>query len=547
MRRRDDIIWDPPKYPSWAAPINEGAISVSLISENESSETDYEPEGQSGNTTAGAHSDQSEHSEHGEANAVEWIELLFDLIFVIAIANITELFAEAALASLSLQERELFTCIDGHGSSHGIVNETMENEVHDSNHDNNNHESHEPGLFGMSAPIEDAFSAVFYFLLITRIWHKETLLQSSQKGGLDALGRIRVFLLMWTFSGITVFMGKSLRSEFNAALIFEKYTIACLWQFLGYARYYYHSIEIRRAWGWSLFFELAVELGLFSIISICSRVLGEDFDINVRVIFCLVAFFSVYVTRLVCARHGTLSSVLATTNLHHYAERYGLLVVILMGECFVQLRSGHDRFEVLLSNEAKLKVEQSSFWMTLLSYVILCSFFWMYFDNSNPNAWQGRRASMHAIHTFMIFGLSAIGAALNILLVHINCFAYLNELDGVHGVSRHVPLVVSLLFSTALASTTFFQGLIALLTLKNSNDIAAEWQSSSRHAKRSHGFNLLRSLMLLMLPLFAGLDTASPEVLIILAAILLVMMVVGDIVCVRQLQSLQMPKLSLMQ
>ena len=507
--QRGKVVWDPPHDPPWAR--GGGAANETPLMEVD----------EEANATA---------DHHHEQKSVEWIELLFDLILVIAVAKITELISEAALDTLPAKVHSEFRCVsdstshnrsafisNGGGGNHHLLRRLDGDEDHNAT----------DTLFGLPSAGDFAVSALIAFLLVMRIWQRETLLHSSQKAGLDALGRIRVFLLMWTFSGITVFLGRPFSYEFASKKIFQKYTIACFWQFLAFSRLYYHSPVIRQIWGWSPLGEMLLEL-ILMFGCVVMVMVNSTLDVTTHVMCCLGAFFSVYLFRVLYARRLFMSSVLRTTNVHHYAERYGLMMVIVLGECLLQLTRAHDVFanHENVSMAARERVETTSFWVSLLCYVVLCSFFWMYFDNHDPDVWTDNGAYLQSLHLPLIFCVSAVAAALNHMLVQINCSAYFASYANDYEQTRSVPLVISFLFSGCLAGATFIQGLIRIVAVKHKGVATGWWQA--QHSTRLNAYNVLRSTLVLLVPVFAGMGGATVVGLAGVAAMLSAAMVAID-------------------
>ena len=201
----------------------------------------------------------------------------------------------------------------------------------------------------------------------------------------------------------------------------------------------------------------------------------------------------------------------------------------------LQLTQAHGVFTHAegLNHAAQDDVEATSFVLTLLAYVILCSFFWVYFDSHDPDAWAEHGAYLQSLHLPMYFCVSAVAASLNRMLLQLNCAALRISQGELHE-HPSVPLPISFLFSGCLASAVFFQGLIAIVAVKHDGEAAGWWAPGTW--LRLHGYNVLRSTLVLLIPLFAGLDGASVLGLVGVAATLSVAMVAVDVGGLKRLQ-----------
>ena len=150
---------------------------------------------------------REDESTRDHPKKVEWIELLFDLIFVVVIASISDLGLEAIAATLTEEQQQVFHCTPPQGSA--APHNGEEEEL----------------IFGFSPAIEKAISTVFYFALSYRIWARFAQLCSSRTGGLDLLGRFLALFIIFSFAGMVTGMHEGVSSREFFIIVVANYLL----------------------------------------------------------------------------------------------------------------------------------------------------------------------------------------------------------------------------------------------------------------------------------------------------------------------------------
>ena len=453
MESRKRIIWDPPTY--WGDSENLSEPQASRLHDETKNEDNYN---NNGSTTT-----HQQHPHH-EEKKVEWIELLFDLVFVVVVAHISHLALAGIMLTLNHQEQAVLSCsVMGGGGGHddGYRHQGHRRLLHDHN-DYNSHNDHnsthtspaphheEPSIpFGLSPALEKGASSIIYYLLAMRIWTRQAKMVSSRKGGLDIIGRILFFLTIWAFGGMSTAMGEGFASSGHFDQVITGFTVTRFLQLLDYLRLYRNSITIQRMWGRYAYLPSVVELiGCLLTLALWSLNVKRE----VGVLMVIASYFSGIPTKLCISKFaktdlknndgGTgsiqiqtetqeesprlrigsldvastaMTNSLSSIHVHHYAERWGLALIIVIGEGFAQVINSQSN-ELYINHLQDTRT--SRIFGSLLSLLILLPFFWLYFDSIDPNVLLDKeRASIAQMsHLFLFLSLSILATALNTLL-----------------------------------------------------------------------------------------------------------------------------------
>ena len=199
---------------------------------------------------------------------VEWIELLFDLIFVVVIASISDLGLEAIAATLTEQQQQVFHCTPSPGSATPHLSV-----VHGRRRTGSSNGEEEELIFGFSPAFEKAISTVFYFALSYRVWARFAQLCSSRTGGLDLLGRFLALFIIFSFAGMVTGMHEGVSSPEFFIIVVSNYLLCRFLQLIDYLRLYYHSKLIQFLWG--------TRSSFIHVCELCTTLLGLLLYMNV--------------------------------------------------------------------------------------------------------------------------------------------------------------------------------------------------------------------------------------------------------------------------
>ena len=338
MESRKKVIWDPPVH--WSEGKEE-----QLHSHNETKHSDHD-------TTSTVHVEKK----------VEWIELLFDLVFVVVVAKISHLALNGIILTLSHKEQAEISCaVMGGGGHHRRLLRSLNHNEHNTT-TNSPAPHHEENTipFGLSPAVEKGVSSVIYFLLAMRIWTRQAKMVSSRKGGLDIIGRILFFLVIWSFGGMSTAMSEGFASTDHFDQVITGFTATRFFQLLDYLRLYRNSKTIQKMWGKYAYIPSLVELiGCVATLILWSL----DVSRECGVIMIIASYFSGIPTKLCLAKFtatsstngnqvlsivetgdtdqsrssrvltrdvvsGAMTSSLSSIHIHHYAERWGLALIV---------------------------------------------------------------------------------------------------------------------------------------------------------------------------------------------------------------------------
>ena len=459
------------------------------------------------------------HAEHPEKK-VEWIELLFDLVFVVIIAQISELSLKSVESTLTSSEQHRINC--GSTAHHRRLTTHGKNGTATTTH---------PLPFNLSPAWEEAGSTVIYFMLAFRVWAREAQLFSSRKGGLDVVGRILCLLLIFTYAGSATGMAKGVGSHEHFLIVVSNYALSRTLQLLDYVRLAYYSTKIRQHGIQFGCVVHGVEIVLMGLSLVLYFAASEEVGIVVLLVAFMQGYFVVGIKHLYYRQTTSETTdivhnhALDAIHVHHYSERWGLAIIIVIGEGFAQVIHSING-EQLEGNNLQL-TRLPRVVGTFLAFTILIPFFWLYFDSMDPNTLASKSvAQVQTAHAVLLLSMPILASALSAVLKVWLCGLVLAD------AAISVPVALQFFLSVPFGIGTLARGIIQHASFELSYQ--EHWSMQRRVCccctlRCNAWYNGLRCVLFLCLPLLCGLHSVHPGSLLGVGSVLSLLQVGIDV------------------
>jgi len=289
--------------------------------------------------------------ENNEHRSATWIELFFDLIFVVAVAK----------------------------AAHVLLH------VHDGH-------------------IESVIYLKYVLIMIPLWWAwTGSTLYSSRFDCDDVLQRILSFAQMFC----VVILAVNINTDFDTYYFgfLMGYVAIRFFTVLMYARASFNYPEKKHVSNY-----LAVAFSIGILISLCS--LFFDGLLRYIILYTGIAF------DIIMPLLGGKRLKTVPVNSHHLPERFGLLTIILFGEAILSLANSFKDFSWTIESIA----------MASCGFILTCSFWWLYFDNTDRKVTGkivGHGQSIIYSHILIYIGLGGMAAMIRFAVIpELNLFDY---------------------------------------------------------------------------------------------------------------------------
>ena len=361
---------------------------------------------------------------------VEWLELFFDLVFVATFANASELLVKA----LELQSNCTKHGDGGHGGR-------LLSEDHPSD-----------DLWGLSQTSIMLLSYFYVALISFKIWAVENHLNSCVDGCNDLLGRFLTFMVMAAFSGMSANVELGIGNVVALQEFTRNFGGVYIWFTFKSFRVYRNAAnaEMRRAWGYITCMFAAEGLALLLIGYLCNS--SSTIILSCTFIVCL--FYPLFSK---ITKTGSLIAAEMPVHPSHAAERFGLLVIIVLGEATVHAIKGSAiHFENV---DKKAAFRATAVFGGLLAFIPILSMWWRYFDAYDERVGLFRVSSSCGDQTtsYLQQESGGVSACLGFLLEYAAC----NDLE-----TTRVPRFAQNMTFAMMALSEFFMGFILIINLR---------------------------------------------------------------------------------
>lgn len=368
-----------------------------------------------------------------EHKKVSWLELFMDLIFVWMIAQLSELAMDVALSATQESEPEkcaMFSC--GTLSYHKchVVHHVAANTSHGGRLLREETSTELP--FGMTEPQTLGLSLLLYTLYCWRVWLTEVQMHGRLYDGEDMIGRLLTFILMFATGGMACSTSVGVANAFAFFTFRGSYVIAKLSQLCCLIRLLCSHSNLPGADGTENGARRGIKLLVLSgSVEILLVFLSMILSVQASPEAGLVCFIVSYCISMVTAPMlGCLSKLKACTTripsytkgipeIHpeHYAERLGLIMIIVLGEAAAHgLNSAK---EAIQFGHGHAGSASTRYIANPLALLIIFVQFWLYFDTINEDIFDGKHVFEAAVislcHLLLLCGFSSLSSAIGIL------------------------------------------------------------------------------------------------------------------------------------
>ena len=375
---------------------------------------------------AGEAREESPKNCHKEpAKKVEWLELFFDLVFVAVFAQTSELLAEAnALNSPCKDENH-----------HGRLLSSL---------------SHD-GPFGMNESQMLVFSYFFAAFFSVKVWAMECHINGCVDGCNDVFGRFLTFLVMGGFAGMCANVHGGV-GDINSLQEFVRNLGGIyLWFFMKACRVAY-NLEGAPKRAWRI---LAV---IFLTQCISTLLVGYLITSREALIISTLAIGTV-IGQVINYSTGLSKTLNEEMPPHpsHLAERYGLFMIIVLGEATVHAINGSAAHFRKVGNNGAFR--GTAVLGGLLSFVPIFAVWWRYFDNFDERVGFFRISAnlWKLCHYLLAAAIGGVASSLGFMLDFSAC----EDLKA-----TLLPSYAQNMAMISIAAMEFFLGFIIIINMR---------------------------------------------------------------------------------
>ena len=369
-----------------------------------------------------------------EHKKVSWLELFVDLIFVWMIAQLSELAMDVALSATHESDPEsckMFTCgklayhkchvvaPSSNASTHGrrLGGEGAAAPAHP---------------FGMTEPQALGLSFCIYILYAWRVWLTEVHIRGRFYDGEDGAGRIMTMVTVFGMGGMACAAAYGVSVVYDFFTFRGSYVVARSMQMCFLVRLLWAHENLPGADGkrdggrhgiklcvWSGAVEVAMVV-LSIVLSLASSAEAG--------ILCFLASYAFSVLSMpvlglfsklgyCTARSYTVMSGIPAVHPEHYAERLGLMVIIVLGEAAAHgLSVAKEAMSFGPNHAGSARARYGANGMALVTIFVQ---FWLYFDTINEDIFDGKHmleaAVVNICHLLVLVGFSTLSSAIGML------------------------------------------------------------------------------------------------------------------------------------
>ena len=362
---------------------------------------------------------------------VTWLELFVDLVFVAIFAQTAELLTEAA---------ELHSECSGKSEHVRLLNES-DGSWSDS------------GPFGMTNSETLIFSYFFSCFFCFKVWAMECHLNSCLDGCNDILGRFLTFMVIISFGGMCANVKGGVGNPHGLASFVAILGGLYFWFFVKACRVAYNARDgsVKRAWR-----ILAV---IFIVESVSSILVAELVSSREALIISALAIH-------ICV--GQIISILTKLSIcldkempahpSHQAERYGLFILIVLGEATLHVINGSASHFAHV-HEGNRHYRATAILGGILGFLPVFAMWWKYFDNFDERVgfFQFQANMWKFAHFCLAAAVGGVATSMGTILKYAACNGLL---------STPLPRYLKMLTLMSFASAEFFMGAIIISNIR---------------------------------------------------------------------------------